>query len=179
MTDTDYTLGLSLLDFLPNLAFLVNGYFLSRLVWLGKRPFPLALMIVGASFVFLGGTSKALWKLLYTFGRGDFQILSEIQFVLLAPGFLLMLVSAIYFLRQEKEGKGSILTGIAPWKVPLLATVTLSSLGLQGILIYLSFQRRAYGAAVSITLAIMCMLGMAATSSILIPERADKIIHKI
>ena len=165
MKDTAYTLCLSFLDFLPNLAFLINGYFLSRLVWLGKRPFALALMIVGASFVFLGGTSKALWKLLYTLGTGDFQLLSEIQFILLAPGFLLMLASAIYIVSQPQGGKRSKLMGIAPWKIPLLATVTLSSLGLQVILIYLSFQRKAYGAAVSIMLAMMCMLVMAMMAS--------------
>jgi hypothetical protein len=161
MTDSDYTLGLSLLDFLPNLAFFVNAYFLARLVWLNKRPFPLALMILGAIFVFLGGSSKAIWKLLFTLGKGDFLLLSEIQFFLLGPGFLLMLLSAVYLISRKKEERGSGLMSIALWKIPLLALVTLSSLGLQFILIYLSFQRKAIWAAVLIIIAIICMLGMA------------------
>ena len=156
-----YTLGLSLLDFLPNLAFLVNAYFLVRLVRLRNNSFQIAAMIAGTSLVFLGGTLKAFWKLLYTIGIGDFQLLSEIQFVLIAPGFLLMLVSLILFIRQEKKTNGTALNTIAPWKIPLLAIMTVSSLGVLGILGYLAFRRKAYWAGIMFIVAVICMLSMA------------------
>lgn len=156
-----YTLGLSLLDFVPNLAFLVNAYFLVKLVRLKNRPFQLTAMITGSSLVVLGGTLKAVWKLLYTLGVGDFQLMSELQFMLLAPGFLLMLVSLILFTRKEKGNKGTFLNTIAPWKIPLLAIMTVSSLGVLGILGYLAFRRRVYWAAILFVTAVVCMLGMA------------------
>jgi hypothetical protein len=165
MTDNTFTLGLSLLDFLPNLAFLVNSYFLARLVQLSVGRFPFALMIMGTVLVFLGGTFKALWKLLFTIGSGDFQILSQIQFILLAPGFLAMLVSLVLFVKQERKRERSLVIGIAPWKIPLLASVTLSSMGVLGILVYLAIHRKANWAAVLFAGAIICMLGMAGMAS--------------
>jgi len=156
-----YTVGLSLLDFVPNLAFLVGAYFLVRLVLLRSSPFSKITMIAGSSLVFLGGTLKALWKLLCTIGGGDVWLLSELQFVLLAPGFLLMLVSVFLVARQERGRWEARLIGMAPWKIPLLATMTLCSLGVQGILSYMAFRRKAHLAAAMYIVAVLCMLGMA------------------
>ena len=160
-----YTLGLSLLDFLPNLAFLVNAYFMIRMVRLKNRALELVAMITGTSLVFLGGLLKAVWKLLYTVGLGDFQFLSEIQFILITPGFLAMLMSLVLFARQKKETKGAIIHSIAPWKIPFIAVLTLSSLGVLGILAYLAYRRKAYTAAVLFVVAVTCMLGMAGMAS--------------
>lgn len=160
-----YTLGLSLLDFVPNLAFLVGAYFLVRLVMLIGNRFSIVTMIVGSSLVFLGGMSKALWKLLSTMRVADVWWLSELQFVLLAPGFLAMLVGVVLVARGERGRWKAGLPAMAPWKIPLLATMTLSSLGLQGVLSYMAFRRKAYLAAVMYIVAIVCMLGMAGMAS--------------
>jgi hypothetical protein len=156
-----FTLGLSLFDFVPNLAFVINAYFLVRLIRLKNRPFQFVAMITGSSLVVLGGTLKAVWKLLYTVDVGDFQLMSELQFILLAPGFLLMLVSLVFFAGKMRENKGDALNTIAPWKIPLLAIMTVSSLGVLGILGYLAIRRKIYWAGILFVVAIICMLGMA------------------
>ncbi|MBN1485293.1 MAG: hypothetical protein JXA37_11290 [Chloroflexia bacterium] len=156
-----YPLGLCLLDLVPNLAFLLGAYFLLRLVLLSRNPFGVVSMIVGSALVFLGGTLKALWKLLCVLGLGDLTLLSELQFVLLAPGFLAMLLSVLVLSRSAKDWRGASLAGMASWKIPFLATMTLCSLGLQGLLTYLSFRRRARLAAALYILSILCMLGLA------------------
>lgn len=161
MANEAYSLWLSLLDFVPNLAFLVGAYYLVRWVWLTSSRLSVVAMIAGSSLVLLGGTSKALWKLLYTIGTGDFWLLGQLQFMLLAPGFLAMLVSVVLVLRQERERWKAGLVAIAAWKIPLLATMTLSSLGLQGILSYIAFRRKARLAAAMYIVAILCMLSMA------------------
>jgi hypothetical protein len=150
-----------MLDFVPNLAFLVGAYFLVRWVRLTSNRLSVVAMIAGSSLVFLGGTLKAIWKLLQTMGIGDFWLLSELQFILLAPGFLAMLASVLLVLKQERESWKPGLLAMAPWKIPLLATMTLSSLGLQGILSYMAFQRKAYLAAAMYIIAILCVLGLA------------------
>ena len=160
MSET-YSLSLSLLDFVPNLAFLVGAYYLVRLVRLTSSALSLVAMIVGSALVLLGGTLKALWKLLYTLGIGDFWLLSEQQFMLLAPGFLTMLVSLVLVLRQERNRWKTELVAMAPWKIPLLATMTLSSLGVYGILSYMALRRKAHLAAAMYILTILCTLGMA------------------
>ena len=161
MANEAYSLWLSLLDFVPNLAFLVGAYYLVRWVWLTGSRLTVVAMLAGSSLVLLGGTSKALWKLLYTIGTGDFWLLGELQFMLLAPGFLAMLMSVVLVLRQERERWKAGLVAIAAWKIPLLATMTLSSLGLQGILSYIAFRRKARLAAAMYMVAILCMLSMA------------------
>jgi hypothetical protein len=122
-------------------------------------------MIAGSCLVFLGGTLKAIWKLLHTIGVGDIWLLSEFQFILIAPGFLAMLASVLLVLKQERTRWKPGSLAMAPWKVPFLATMTLASLGLQGLLSYIAFRRRAYLAAVMYIVAILCMLGMAGLAS--------------
>lgn len=92
--------------------------------------------------VFLRGTLKAIWKLLYTLGAGDFVLLSEQQFVLLAPGFLLMLISAIQLLRSGNRTRAASVIDMAVWKIPLMAVVTVSGIGAYGLLSFLAFRRR-------------------------------------
>ena len=101
MSET-YTLGLSLLDFVPNLAFLVGSYYLIQIVKLTNQRNLYLAAIVGSLLVFLGGTLKAVWKLLLTIGMGDFQLLSDSQFPLHAPGFFLLFVSLIFLMKQER-----------------------------------------------------------------------------
>ena len=77
-----YSRGLCLFGFLPNLAFLVGAFFLVRTARLARgRHCACFLMTSGALLVFLGGTLKAIWKLLYASGLGDVRVFSEAQFV--------------------------------------------------------------------------------------------------
>jgi hypothetical protein len=116
---------------------------------------------VGTGLVLPGGTLKAIWKLLYTLGVGDFVLLSEQQFVLLAPGFLLMLVGAIQLLRSENRARAASVVGMAVWKIPLMALMTISSIGAYGILSFIAFRRRQPVAGLLFVLTIVLTLGMA------------------
>ena len=161
----EYALGLSLLDFVPNLAFLAGSVFLVLLAMLRTDRTCQIATIAGSALVFLGGTLKATWKLLYTVGVGDYTLLSELQFPLHAPGFMLLLVGVVCLARQERKTRHAELVGMAVWKIPLLAVMTISSLGVQGILSYLAFRRRAHVAGVLYVTAIVCMLSMAGMAS--------------
>ena len=59
------------------------------------------LAIAGSLLIFLGGFLKAIWKLLFTIGVGDYQLLSVSQFPLVAPGFLVLLIAVIIMARSE------------------------------------------------------------------------------
>jgi len=159
--DPSYTLGLSLLDFVPPLAFLIGAIFLTRLASQEGGRRCAVLMGVGTGLVFLGGTLKAVWKLLYTMGVGNFVVLSEQQFVLLAPGFLLMFISAIQLLRSGKRVQDTAIAGMAVWKIPLMAVMTISSIGAYGILSYLGFRRRRPLAGLLFIGTVVLTLGMA------------------
>lgn len=164
----NYPLSLALFDFVPVAFFGIGAYFLVRMavIMCGDRCRFLA--IAGSLLIFLGGFSKAIWKLLFTIGVGDFQFLSEIQFVLVAPGFFLLLLVVIKMGRSERpENKiaTSSMMAIATWKIPLLIIMTLTSMGVQGILTYIAFGRKARAAAAGFIVAFLCLVGMGAMAS--------------
>jgi hypothetical protein len=163
--DETYTLGLSLLDFVPNLAFLAGSFFLVSLVRLKNDRACTLTTTIGTTLVFLGGMLKAIWKFLVTIGVGDFQLLSESQFVLLAPGFLLLLVGVVLLARHEKADLSPGFMAMAVWKIPLLAMTTIGSLGAYGILSYLAFRRQARVAGLCFILAIGGLLALAGMAS--------------
>ncbi len=161
----EYTLGLALTDYIPNLAFLIGSLFLVRTVILARGKPCSRMCMAGSLLVFSGGILKATWKLVYTLGIADIQWMSQIQFILLAPGFLALLVTAIMLARTKPLKAPAITLAIAPWKIPLLAIMTLSSLGAQGILTFISFKRKVPLAASLFIVAVLCMLGMSGMAS--------------
>jgi hypothetical protein len=163
--EEENSLGLSVLDFVPNLAFLIGAFFLVRTVRLARGNRCANMCLTGSLLVFSGGLFKATWKLLFTLSIANITLLSDSQFVLHAPGFLALLVSVILLARASMPKRSPVLLAIAPWKIPFLATMTLCSLGAQGILTYISFQRKARLAAWMFIAAVLCMLGMAGMAS--------------
>jgi hypothetical protein len=163
--EDQYTLGLALTDFVPNIAFLVGALFLVRTVIMARSKKSSRMCMAGSALVFAGGFLKATWKLLYTIGVADIQIFSTVQFILLAPGFLALLVTVILLARTKPIKAPAVALAMAAWKIPFLAVMTLSSLGAQGILTYISFKRKATLAAVLFIVAVLCMLGMSGMAS--------------
>jgi len=162
-----YPLSLALFDFLPTIAFLIGSFFLVRtsLICRGK---PCGrMMMAGSLFVFLGGFFKATWKLLYTLQVADIQWMSQGQFVLSGIGFLGIFIAVLYMVRGRKitESSGSVVAAMAPWKIPFLFVMTLTSLGAEGILAYLSFRRGVRKAAIGFIVGVMGLLAMGALAS--------------
>lgn len=162
-----HLLALALFDFVPVSFFLIGAYFLAGIStrMCGVRCGRLAMF--GALLIFMGGFSKAVWKLLHTIEAGNFQLLSDLQFILLAPGFLALLVVVVFMARSERiEYRTAILMlAIAPWKIPFLIVMTLASMGVQGILAHVSFRRNAKPAAAGFVVAFVCLVGMGAMAS--------------
>ena len=162
----NYSISLVLFDFVPVFAFLVGAFYLVK-ISLSHRGKPCGrMMMAGTALVFAGGFFKATWKLFYTLDIGDYKLLSELQFILSAFGFFAMLVSVILLARSFRDkSAGGVVMAIAAWKIPFLAIMTLTSLGAQGILVYISFQKKARQAAGFFIIAVICMLGMAGLAS--------------
>jgi hypothetical protein len=166
-----YPLSLAIFDFVPVTFFLIGAFFLVRTAVLLRGTACSRMVMAGSLLIFLGGFLKAGWKILYTTNAGDFQWMSQIQFVLVAPGFLALLIAAILVARGRKAAetasavKSAPLLAMAAWKIPLLAVMTLASMGAQGILAYLSFRRGARLAAAGFIVAFLCLVGMGAMAS--------------
>jgi len=122
-----YPVSLAIFDFVPTTAFLIGAFFLVKtgLICRG-RPCSRMLM-AGGLLVFLGGTFKALWKLLYTTSVADIQWMNQGQFVFSAIGFLGICVAVISMVRRKKwavPAQGTM--AMAAWKIPFLFDCNLS-----------------------------------------------------
>ncbi len=160
-----YSLGLYLLDFLPNLAFLAGGGFLVQLATHKGGRFDRLWMICGVLLVFFGGLSKAIGKLIYWQSGTDVAILNGAQFALMAPGFLLMLLAARSLFSTRQSSPSHALAGMAIWKMSCMLVMALSDLGLLGLLAYTSFRKVGKLPALLFGLATICMLMMSGMAS--------------
>jgi len=160
-----YPILLALFDFLPIAAFLVGVIFLVKTARLGGSKRASWMMLAGGLLVFLGGFTRALWKLLIAAHIADIFWLGQAQFILSSPGFLVMCLAMISMTRRTSALKGGVVLAMAPWKIPLLAVMLISSLGLDGILAYASFRRGLKTAGTAFVIATLGLLAMGALSS--------------
>lgn len=118
-----YSIAVALFDYLPvsltalALALLAQG--------IGRRLPALApLAIAAAVLVPLGGFCKASWKLILALGGPDLAWLSNLLFIALAPGFILMAYCMFHAARAWAGDQGGALSRprLAIWlALPLLA----------------------------------------------------------
>jgi hypothetical protein len=84
-----YSLSLALFDYLPVLLSVAGLWLLAiamgEAVPGARRPALLAVALVAA-----GGLSKATWKLTWVVSARDVGLLSDLLFILMAPGFILL-----------------------------------------------------------------------------------------
>jgi hypothetical protein len=161
-----YPLSLALVDFLPNIAFLIGAFFLVKTSYLCRGTRCARMLMAGTLLVFLGGFFKASWKLLYAANIADIQWMSQAQFILLGFGFLAMCVSVILMARKRRAlAQGGPILAMAAWKIPFLFVMTLTSLGAEGILAYIAYRRKIRPAAVGFVIGVMGILAMGALAS--------------
>jgi hypothetical protein len=161
-----YPVSLAIMDFLPNIAFLVGAYFLVRISAMAKSKPCSRMVMAGALLIALGGLLKATWKLIYASGAGNIRVMSEVQFILVAPGFLAVLMAVILIARKRTGSKAAMpVMAIAAWKMPFLFIMTITSLGAQGILAYIAIRRGVTLAAVGFAIAFMGLLAMGGLAS--------------
>jgi hypothetical protein len=73
----------------------------------------------------------------------------------------MMLLALILFIRKKESEVGVGVAAMAAWKIPLLAILTLASIGFYGLLAYISYKRRCIMGTVGFIISLVIMLGMA------------------
>ncbi|HCP46740.1 MAG TPA: hypothetical protein DIU15_11890 [Deltaproteobacteria bacterium] len=91
-----YPLALAIEDFVP-VVLGGWGFYLVAQLWTSRREQTRRLGVVGAALIFLGGLSKATWKLLYSVSEGaiDLEFLSRALFFCLGPGFVFLAFAVV------------------------------------------------------------------------------------
>ena len=158
--DETGSIGMALMDFLPVIAFLAGIVFLVMTARLLKAGLCQWLFTISGALIFLGGLLQATWKFLFFCDICDYRWMSNAQFILMGPGFLLFLIAVILLSQQTQPTKGLPLLIMAPWKIPLLAVMTLSSLAAYGLLAVIAFRKKLPVAFAGFLLALLGVLAM-------------------
>lgn len=86
---------MAVIDFIPVVLFFITAVILQRDLYNRMSKGAFALLAAGSIMVFIGGTYKALWKLLYALNVCDFPTLNNALFPMQGPGFLLVFISLL------------------------------------------------------------------------------------
>jgi hypothetical protein len=161
-----YPISLALFDFVPTIAFLVGAFYLVRTSLICRGKPNSRMLMAGTLLVFLGGFTKAFWKFMVAAEVANIVWLSQLQFILSGIGFLGTCVAVVYMVRGHKKAQTSgALLAMAPWKIPFLFVMTLSSLGAEGILAYMAFRRGLRVAGAAFAVGVMGILAMGSLAS--------------
>lgn len=157
----DLTISMALMDFVPVIFFGVGSIFLLRI---GYRYLNIGLytaMAGGAILCFTGGFYKASSKLLEAAFNYEIAELGSIQFILMAPGFVLLFIAAIgLFKKQETKHFAVAAPAMAVWKIPFLAIMTLANMGFLIVMSVLAYKNKLYIPLLFYVLSIVTMVAM-------------------
>ena len=109
----DFSVGLSLVDYIPVIFFLVASVIIQRGLYNKMSKGAFALYATGTIDIVVAGTLKATYKLIYALGICDFEALNNIFFPLQSIGFLFAGIAVIAML-THKQGEELKLHSVAP-----------------------------------------------------------------
>ncbi len=165
--EENYLLVLAIYDFLPVIFFFVGGLYLAKIALMTLDNYMSVIFITGVLLIFLGGASKAAWKLLFVSHIADIHWMSELQFIFMSIGYLATLIPLLNLVRSQNKNKKFPLYSIAIWKIPFLIIMTLACLGTYATLAVISFRRQLRLTAIGFVISIIgvILLGFLASRS--------------
>ncbi len=162
----EVTIFLALMDYLPVIFFGVGALYLLRIgyVYL-TRGFYTALA-GGAILCFTGGLYKATSKLMEASFDYCLLALQSSQFIMLAPGFVLLFVASLGLVRRNKTKVAlAAAPGMELWKIPFIAIMSLANIAFLVVMAIFSFKNRLRSPAVLYLLSILTLLFMSYLST--------------
>lgn len=137
------TVFLAISDFLPVIIFGIGLLFLLRIGYQYLDCGNYTAMAGGAILCFTGGLYKAASKLLEASFEFCLPALQSSQFIMLAPGFTLLLIASIGLLKGKRR---EVMFAVAPamelWKIPFIAVMSLANIGYLVVLAIFSMKRK-------------------------------------
>jgi len=152
---------LALTDFIPVFLFGIGAIFFLRVSYQMLGPFHYTAMAGGAVLCFVGGFFKAISKLLEATFDTCIPALQTSQFVMLAPGFLLLFIASMGFFAKKNKSLMSVAPVVMEtWKIPFIAIMTLSNIGFLVVMSVFSIKLKTKLPAVMYSLSIILLLLM-------------------
>lgn len=152
---------MALMDFLPVIFFGIGALYFLRIGYRFLSQGYYTAMSGGAVLCFIGGFYKAASKLMEASIGYCIVALEASQYVFLAPGFLLLFISALALIKfKTAKSLPAAAPAIEVWKIPFLALMTLANLGFLIAMAIFALKRQLRLPAILYILSILAMIIM-------------------
>ncbi len=100
---SDYSLILAFMDFVPVILYLIMGIILLRNTYSKIEGIGYSSLSIGVAMVFLSGCLKAIWKMICSLGICDFAAFNLMFFPLQMFGYIFFMIGSIYLIKKKKN----------------------------------------------------------------------------
>ena len=153
------TVTMAIVDFIPVVLFFIAAVVLQNDLYVKLSKTKYTLLSAGSLMVFIGGTLKATWKILYALNICDYQALDISFFPFQGIGFLLVFLS-LTGICSKKFNKLYSVVPVFTSNMPFVILQVIGCAGTQFMLMGKSLQMKKKSAFAMYIIAFIFMLGM-------------------
>ena len=153
------TVTMAIVDFIPVVLFFIAAVILQNDLYTKLSKTKYTLLSAGSLMIFVGGTLKATWKILYALNICDYQALDISFFPFQGIGFLLVFLS-LTGICSKKFNKLYSVVPVFTSNMPFVILQVIGCAGTQFMLMGKSLQMKKNSAFVMYIIAFIFMLGM-------------------
>ena len=150
---------MAIVDFIPVVLFFIAALILQNDLYTKLSKTKYTLLSAGSLMIFVGGTLKATWKILYALNICDYQALDISFFPFQGIGFLLVFLS-LTGICSKKFNKLYSVVPVFTSNMPFVILQVIGCAGTQFMLMGKSLQMKKKSAFVMYIIAFIFMLGM-------------------
>lgn len=155
----DITVTMAIVDFIPVVLFFAAAVLLQNDLYSKLSKTKYTLLSAGSLMIFIGGASKATWKILYALNICDYQALDISFFPFQGIGFLLVFLS-LTDICSKKFNKLYSVVPVFTSNMPFVILQVIGCAGTQFMLMGKSLQMKKKSAFVMYIVAFIYMLAM-------------------
>ena len=151
---------MAVVDFIPVIMFFIAAVILQRDLYSKMSKGAFALLAAGSIMVFLGGSFKALWKLLYALNICDFDALNKAFFPMQGCGFLLFFLGLLRVKNRRQDAAVLAVPAVYTSNLIFIVMQTVGLAGSQAVLAIKAAKMKKGNAVICFAVSFIFMLGM-------------------
>ena len=154
------TITMAIVDYIPVVLFFIASIILLSDLYSKLSKGNYTLLASGSIMVFIAGTLKATWKILYALQICDYQALDICFFPMQGIGFVLFFIGLLGMFSKKKDIKALSVVPVFVSNMPFIILQIIGCAGAQFALVAKSLQMKKKNAAIMFVISFIFMLGM-------------------
>ena len=154
------TVTMAIVDYIPVILFFIAAILLLSDLYSKLSKGYYTLLASGSIMVFIAGTLKATWKILYALQICDYQALDICFFPMQGIGFVLFFIGLLGMFSKKKDIKAMSVVPVFVSNMPFIILQIIGCAGAQFTLVAKSLQMKKKNAAIMFVISFIFMLAM-------------------